>query len=161
MLYSTNTFLAYSISERYYGGVHFFWCAPNFDSSSTGFLNVSRSPPSSSPAELYEDFSHDIARGDRNSNRVSQNRSGILTGATDFLSRNAITRKQFDEIVAIVRAAELQDFRPLLFVGAYRDLRKYLRSVAISKRAHPLSQEFIAQGVRREKFDVIEFPRRR
>lgn len=160
VLYSTNTFLAFSISERYYGGVHFFWCTPHFDSGSIGPLGVSRSPPSSSPAELYEDLTHDIARGDRNSNRVKQNRSGIITGAAAYRSRGAITSKQFNEIVAIVRAAELQDFRPLLFIGAYNDLKKYLKTVAVSKRAHPFSEEFIAQGVPRSKFDVIVFPGR-
>jgi hypothetical protein len=161
ILYSTNTFLAYSISEKYYGSLHYFWCTPHFDSNSLGALSTSKSAPSSSPAELYEDLIRDILRGDRHSTRVTQNRSGIITGATVSLSRKFIARKQFNEIVEIVRAAELKDFRPLLFVGAYDHLKKYLRTVAVSKRANPLSDEFIAQDVRRDRFDVIELPWRR
>jgi hypothetical protein len=31
ILYSVNSWLAYIINERYYGGEHFVWCAPVFD----------------------------------------------------------------------------------------------------------------------------------
>jgi hypothetical protein len=160
ILYSTNTYLAYSISESYYR-THFFWCTPYFDPRSAPSLSVARPPPSASPAELYEGFAEDIARSDKRSPRVAQNRSGIVAGATAHKERRRITTKQFNEIVEIVRAAELQDFRPLLFVAAYVELKKHLKRVPVSKLAHPFSQEFIADGVRRSGFDVITLPGRR
>src|SRR5215813_9317646 len=115
LLYSTNTYLAYSISERYYDRTHYFWCAPQFDGRTVVTGTVL--PPTSSPAELYEAFSMDIARNDRHSDKVRQNRAGIIAGATSFHKRGRITSKQLKEIVEIVKAAQLPDFRPLLFVA--------------------------------------------
>ncbi len=42
ILYSTNTWLAYKIAERFYGDMHYVWCAPFFDSESLprNFFNV-------------------------------------------------------------------------------------------------------------------------
>ena len=157
ILYSTNTFLAYSISEKYYGNVHYFWCAPYFDPRQASTLSVSL-PPTSSPAELYEDLLKDIFRGDNHSPRVAQNKSGILAGATAHKNRRKITTVQFNEIVEIVRAAQLQDFKPLLFVAPYTRLGKKLKPVPVPKRAHPLSAEFVAEGIPRSHFDAIILP---
>jgi hypothetical protein len=157
-LYSTNTYLAYSISEQYYDQKHYFWCAPHFDGRSISPL-VTPQPPTSSPAELYEGFAADIQRGDLHSSRVGQNRTGIIAGATQHKLHGRITGRQFNEIVEIVRAAQLQDFRPLLFIADLDGLKKNLKLVPVTKRAHPLSREYVAQRVKRTAFDVIELPR--
>ncbi len=156
ILYSTNTFLAYSIAEKYYDQTHYFWCTPCFDPRTAPALSVSL-PPTASPAELYEDFANDIERSDRHSPRVGQNRTGIMAGATAHKNRGHITKKQFTEIFQIVHAAQLQDFRPLLFVAAVQALKPYVKTVPVTERAHPLAQEFVAEGVPRAKFDVIAF----
>ncbi len=158
-LYSTNTYLAYSISEQYYDHKHYFWCAPHFDGRSIPVLTTPQ-PPTSSPAELYEAFAGDIQRGDLHSSRISQNRMGIIAGATQHKKGGRITGRQFSEIVEIVRAAQLQDFRPLLFIADLDRLKKNLKIVPVTKRAHPLSREYIARQVKKAAFDVIELPRR-
>jgi hypothetical protein len=158
ILYSTNTFLAFSIAERYYAQKHYFWCTPHFDARAASALAVSL-PPTASPAEIYEGLFQEVSRGDLHSGRVAQNRSGILAGATMHKDRGEISAEHFDEIVEIVRAAQIQDFRPLLYVAPFDRLKDNLKRVPISARAHPLSAEYVAENVHRRKFDVIELPR--
>jgi hypothetical protein len=159
VLYSTNTLLAYSVSEKYYKCIHYFWCSPYFDPHSAP-LSVSL-PPTSSPAEVYNSLYEEVTRGDMHSAKIAQNRSGIVAGATIHKSNNTITSDEFDEIVQIVQAAQVQDFKPLLFVAPYERLKGNIKKVAISARSHPLSSEYVADNVHRSDFDVIELPRRR
>lgn len=161
ILYSTNSFLAFSIAERFYKRRHYFWCAPVFDPRLESKLASTTLPPTSSPAELYERFSEDIARSDHHSPRIAQNRSGIVAGAEAQKRRGTISDAEYDEIVDVVGQAQLPDFRPVLFVAPFAQLKVYLRSVTVSRRAHPLSSEQIAENVPRRNFDVIEIPVRR
>ena len=72
VLYSTNTWLAYAIAERYYGGVHFAWCSPVYNGTTAEpHVNI---PPSSSPAELYRSLWNQVGRGERHSDTINNNR---------------------------------------------------------------------------------------
>lgn len=156
VLYSASSWLAYVIAERYYGGNHYIWCTPHFDPSSVPSINYTV-PPSSSPAEIYRNLREDVKRGDRHSAKIAANKAGILRGMEFKLASGDITPEQASEIASIVDAAEPQDFRPLIFVVPFILVEKSLRSVPVSQRAHPLSDEFIIDRLPREHFDVIDF----
>jgi hypothetical protein len=61
ILYSTNTWLAFNIAERYYRGRHYIWCTPFFngrsDKGEAEFV-----PPTSCPWEIYRSLYGEMAR---------------------------------------------------------------------------------------------------
>lgn len=75
LLYSTSTWLAYAIAERYYGGVHYAWCSPVYDGTTAeSHINI---PPTSSPAEIYRLLLHEVSRGERHGKAIENNREGL------------------------------------------------------------------------------------
>ena len=47
----------------------------------------------------------------------------------------------------------------MLYVIPWRTVAKLVEEVAIERRAHPLSVEYIIAGLPRRHFDLLEFPR--
>jgi len=156
-MYSVNTFIAFSISEQYYRRTHYFWCSPTFDDKSAALSGV-KLPPSSCPAEIYAGMRNAVVRGDRHSPLVAQNKSGILNGASVKLNSGQISQQDYDDITEIVKVAEIADFRPLLFVAPFSAIKNKCRKVPVSTRASPFSVEYIADGVHRHSFDILELP---
>jgi hypothetical protein len=113
ILYSTNTWLAYKISERYYGELHYVWCAPVFDAESDFSGEVMLST-TSNPVTIYRNLRDETRTGDRHSAKVQGNKVGILRGATRKRTAGLITESQERDIVAIVDRAETMDLRPPL-----------------------------------------------
>jgi hypothetical protein len=155
VLYSTNTWLAYMISQRYYGCEHYVWCTPYFDPSRSGDRD-SAVPPSSSPFELYRSLASDVARRDHHSKKVEENRAGILRGANAKRQAGIIDEKHEKEIVSIVALADWADFRPLIYVIPYTVVSDRIREPPPEDKAHPLSAEYIVDRLPRDCFDVIE-----
>jgi hypothetical protein len=155
-LYSTATWLGYKINEQDYGGVHYVWCTPHFDPRSP-FLGVASAvPPTSSPKAIYQSLFAEVEAGDRHSAKIAQNRLGIQRGADVQFRKGSITESARDEILAIVEAAEVRDFRPLLLVIPYALVAMKIRQVPIKDRAHPLSEEYNLERLPRDAFDVLE-----
>jgi hypothetical protein len=157
LLYSASTWLAYSIAERFYGGIHYAWCSPFFDGS-TAALHVNV-PPSSSPAEIYWSLWQETRRGERHSEAMRTNRRGILAGARAKAAAGVVTPAQVLEIRKIVNAAHPREFRPLLFVIPFAGVEDLVSEVPVSKRAHPLSIELRVAALPRDRFDVLELRR--
>lgn len=158
LLYSTNTWLAYMIAQRFYRGEHYAWCNPLFNSKTSPPTDYSI-PPTSSPCEIYSSLLADVQKGDRNSPKIKQNKLGILKGAVYKKRAGVISSRQKNEITAVVERAETQDFRPLIFVIPYSLVVDLLRKVPVRNRAHPLSDEYIIDRLPREGFDIIDFSR--
>jgi hypothetical protein len=68
-----------------------------------------------------------------------------------------INSRQRKEIYAIVKEAEILNFRPLLYVIPFSPVAKRAISVPIHERAHPFSIEYIIENLSRKSFDVIEY----
>ncbi len=119
VLYSTNTWLAYQIAERYYRGEHYVWCTPFFngrsDKGDAGFV-----PPASCPSEIYRCLHAESRAGDRHSTKIQQNREGIVRGAEEKRDAGAISEDEKTEIESIVEMAAIRDFEPLLYVVSSR-----------------------------------------
>jgi hypothetical protein len=152
LLYSTNTWLAYSISERYYGRKHWVWCGCEFCPSAE-----SPTPPSSSPIEIYRRLLSDVRKGDRHSLSVRKNVTGLLRGVSAKRKSGEISDREEHAIKVILRSAQVQDFRPLIYVIPHLLVSDALEEVPVRDRAHPLSEEYILPALRRDAFDVLEF----
>ena len=113
--------------------------------------------PTSCPLEIYKHLHEEVSRGDKHSLKIKENKIGILRGAEIKQSQGVINEDQKAEIAAIIDVAETIDFRPLVYVVPYDKVSRLVRGVAVSDRAHPLSEEYIIENLPRATFDVIEF----
>ena len=158
LLYSVNTWLAYNVSVRYYGGVHYVWCSPVFSARNhPGFQATP--PPTSCPSDIYHSLAEEVRRRDGHSAKIAENRSGLIAGAQKKHSAGTITADELRDIEEIAAAADCADFRPLLYVIPFADVSHLLKEVPVSKRAHPLSPEYIIEELPTELFDAIELER--
>lgn len=156
VLYSTNSWLAYRINQRYYGQEHYVYCSPFFSARSRTPQDLTN-PVTTQPAHIYRRFREEAESGDLHGPTISGNRIGIIRGANAKESDSVISAAERVEIHAIVRQAETRDFRPLLYVIPFASLEADLDDVPVSQRAHPLSEEYIIRGLPRSQFDVLEF----
>lgn len=154
LLYSTTTWLAYTIAERFYGGIHYAWCSPYYDGriAAEGVAI----PPSSSPAELYWNMAQDAARGDRHSGLIERNRKGIIAGARAKRDSGVIDEATRLTIEGMVKAGNPSEFRPLLLVMPFDHVRGTAREVPARERAHPLSVEYRIEALDRTCFHALE-----
>ena len=113
-------------------------------------------PPTSTPCEIYHNLEAEVRAGDRHSAKISQNKIGIAKGATVKRSAGQITKEKEQEIMDILGASEIRDFRPLLYIIDYSLALPLLSDVPIKERAHPLSVEYIIESLPRTYFDMIE-----
>lgn len=154
VLYSTKSWLAYIIAERYYRSEHHVWCTPYFDPSSVSELDYTV-PPSSSPSAIYRTLRDDVRTGDKHSAKIESNKVGIQRGATHMVNRGVIAKEQQEDILSIVEEADANSFRPLILVIPFMLVRNLCKEPPPSQRAHPLSDEFIIERLPRNRFDVI------
>jgi hypothetical protein len=158
ILYSTNTWLAYNINEHYYHGQHYVWCSRYFDAKSLPAHRYSL-PPTSSPSEIYNDLEKAVVNGDLHNSKIQANKIGILNGAAVKRLAGLISAEQQREIAEVVGAAQILDFRPLLYVIPISLVADSIKDVPISGRAHPLALEVVIECLSGTCFDVIELPR--
>lgn len=69
ILYSAVTKLAYVLGQKYYGEVHYIWCAPRCAPDPYSFSN----PPSSDPVKIYWRYYDDVSGGDEHSGLIETN----------------------------------------------------------------------------------------
>ncbi len=97
-----------------------------------------------------------MVAGDLHSAKIAQNKSGIQRGADVKLTAGVINRAKHIEILEIVAAAQISDFRPIIFVIPVTPIASLLRRVEVKKRANPMSEEYIVESLPRKLFDAIE-----
>lgn len=154
ILYSANTWLAYAIAERFYGGMHYAWCSPVYDGTTAArHVNV---PPSSSPAEIYRALLEDSRRGERHSELFAKKLDGVCKGALLRAQSGAISPEQEREIREMVGGARASELRPVLYVIPYAGVRDRIAEVPVSERAHPFSVEYRIYSLPRACFDLLE-----
>jgi hypothetical protein len=158
VMYSTNTRLAFMLNQKYYGQQHYVYCCPYFDPRQVSDLEHS-TPPSSSPFELFGAFGSEAFRSDRHGARIALNKAGLRRGAVAKVAAGVITPAQQADVFQIIETAEAALFRPLLYVIPFAVVETKIRAVPLADKAHPLSEEYIIDGLTRPEFDVVEFPR--
>lgn len=155
LLYSANTWLAYTISQTYYGGEHYVWCNPHLNSRWLP-AGLAPLPPSSSPGDIYLVLHADIQGGDLHSAKIEQNRDGILRGAVIKRAAGIISERQQADIKGIVASSGLRDFRPLLFIISFGPIANRVEVVPLARRASLFHEEYTIERLPRALFDVIE-----
>lgn len=156
VLYSTNVFLKFHIQQQYRGDVHYVWCSENFDSRTVAaYSSGSLVPPSSNPADIYRALLEDVKRGDRHSAKIAAQRASFEKLAFAWLAAGEITSEQKDEIIYMVEHADMNHWRPLLYVVPRIPVEPRLKPVPMNKRAG-LGPEYIIEDLRRSEFDLIE-----
>lgn len=158
LLYSVNTWLAYNISVRYYGGVHYVWCSPIFSDRNHPKYHATP-PPTSCPSDIYHSLAEEVRRRDAHSAKIAENRSGLVSGAQKKHIAGIITDDEIHEIEEIAAAADCADFRPLLYLIPFAGVSHLLKEVPVADRAHPLSPEYIIEELPTELFDTIDLER--
>jgi hypothetical protein len=150
LLYSINSWLSYKIAEAYFQDVHYVWCSP--------FFNATRiNPPSSNPIDIYNNLRSDVDGKDRHSSKIEQIRAGIIKGANIKKNHGIITEEQEQEIIEIVNAAEIEDFRPLIYIIPTEKVEKIVKQVSVKYKADKFSQEYIIEELHKNMFDIIDF----
>lgn len=156
VLYSTQTWLAYVIAEKYYNHTHYAWCSPHFSQElKVGYDSIA--PPTSTPLDIYARLLEDVNRRDKHSSKVEKNKVGILRGANLKRKSGIITESHWRDIVTVVDIAETSDFKPLIYVIPFHKVRALVKSVPVMDRAHPLSEEYIIEALPSDCFDIISF----
>ena len=156
ILYSANTWLAYTISKKFYRDEHWVWCSPHFDAGSISRRDYTN-PPSSTPGAIYEELRNATSRGDQHNSKIAANKVGLLKGIIAKKNAGVINEQQAKEIESIIDMAQLIDFRPLMYViPAKNEVLSRLTEVPVRDRAHPLSIEYVIENLPREWFDIIE-----
>jgi hypothetical protein len=156
LLYSTNTWLAYSISNRYYGGRHWIWCSPFYRQNE---IAAAAFPPSAIPGSIYDRLYEDVVSGDGHSAWIAQNRAGLMKGAECKQQEGVISEAQKEEIIAIAKDAEIANFKPLLYVIPAARVTGVVRTVPPPQRAHPMSVEYIIEALTVADFDLLDVRR--
>ena len=149
ILYSINTWLSFKIAEHFYSNNHYVWCSPIFNAKGIN-------PPSSDPFEICHGLLKDVEGRDKHSAKISLNKSGILAGADIQLKNKIITDSQRLDIIDTVSIAEVEDFRPLIFVIPLDSVRGIAKTANVKLTAGLFSKEFIIDKLPRDKFDVID-----
>jgi hypothetical protein len=154
LLYSTNTWLAYAVAERFYGGIQLAWCSPVYDGlRAAAHVNI---PPTASPAEIYRILLEESRRGEQHSTMIRRNREGIKRGAKAKRAFGIITEAVEKEIHQMLKRSGIGDSRPVLFIIPFEKVRRIAVEVPVQKRAHPFSIEYRIEALPRDCFDMIE-----
>lgn len=154
LLYSTNTWLAYAIAERYYDGVHFAWCSPVYDGrKADAHVNI---PPSSSPGDIYRLLSDEVERGEQHSSILENKSQGLLRGAHARRNEGIIGDADFANVERTIKTSSLNDLRPVLYVIPYDRVRGTVVEASVEERAHPFSVEYKVNPLSRDCFDMLE-----
>jgi hypothetical protein len=154
LLYSTNTWLSYAIAERFYKSVHWVWCSPFFRQDSK--LSITSMPPSAIPGEIYDRLYDDVASGDKHSAWIEKNRVGLLKGAFAKKKEGIITNRAEKEIISMIHVADIQSFRPLLYIIPFSKVARSVKEVPVEQRAHPMSIEYRIKKLPRFAFHALE-----
>jgi hypothetical protein len=158
LYYSTNTYLAYWLSETFYNSKHFVWCSPVFDPEILNdYDNRKNIPPSSSPYKIYVAFFEDVARIDSHSSKIRENKSGLKKGAIIQRSLNLIDDADLVKITKIIDTAPMNYFRPLIYLIPKPAVQHKVIEVEVEISANPLSVEYQIIDLKSNEFEIIEF----
>lgn len=158
ILYSTNTTLAFTINETYYGRKHYVWCSSYFNRAAAA-STVYTNPPSSSPERLYQRFAEAAELGDYHSYEIKGNVTGLKKGAVARNRQGVISDAKKAEIFAIIGDAKrrnIMKFMPLLYVIPFALVKNMVYRPTIKNRANSLSDEYIISDLPGNYFDALD-----
>jgi hypothetical protein len=157
LLYSTNVKLKYDIQCRFRGNIHYVWCSENYDSRALArHAPGAGTPPTSNPAEIYEQLKAACSRQDRHDAKIVQQIAGIKARAVEWEKSAQITTTIRDEIIYLADHATFKDWQPLLYVIPSALVDSRLQVVPVALRASPVEMEFIIPDLKSDEFHILE-----
>lgn len=147
ILYSVGTYLAYIISRRYYGNVHYVWCTTKF--------NDLEQPPTSNPCKICRGYLEQIVTGDRHAKEIERNIMGIIKGAKKKFNVGIIDKKEYNAIRETVSTADYELFFPVLYIIDGRKVKNKCREVPEAERASDNSVEYVIENLEENEFEAI------
>ena len=147
--------LKFKINERYLG-YHYVWCSPVFEASAVGRGTLGADQPGSSdPATIYRRLHDDVSRRDRHANEVDRQRASVKSTALYLAAEGRISDGVAAEIAEIASAADLFDFRPVLYAIPYEPVSDRVQLVQVEKRAS-IEPEYVIADLKQGEFQMIE-----
>lgn len=158
ILYSTNPWFATDIAERYRGGSYFAWVYECFDTATAPAGSAAALiAPSSNPRRIYGLLAEECAAEEAHSPTIKGHKKTFSRLAKEWVADGSLSKDQYDEILASVRATSWRIWRPVLYIIPRNPIEAAgrLRSVPRSARAG-YGPELQVQGLTRNEFDIIE-----
>jgi hypothetical protein len=156
LLWSTNTLLKNRIQQRFLGDKHYVWCSPTFEAAALGRYALGYGqPPTSDPCTIYRQLREAVIRRDEHDPKIQAQKGTLKALAVDLQLAGTLTEDARDEIVAMVNASQLADWRPLIYVIPYAPVAARAELVPRPKRASH-EPEYIIRDLEIAEFDIIE-----
>ena len=159
MLYSTNSFLKFSIRQRYYGDSHFVWCSECFDSRTQGsYAAASLTAPSSNPCQIYSELLNGSKQKDLHCQKINLQKAAILAITDKDHQAGLLSQVTKEDIVYQVTHADFDSWRPLLYIIPRASIVPATRIVPVPRQScASQGDEFTISDLKAGEFDVIEF----
>jgi hypothetical protein len=156
VLYSTQTYLKFRIQQDFIGK-HRVWCSQVFDAEKQNPYELgSGQAPTSDPKAIFKDlWAAAVTKPDDHNAKITGQRTVLLGLAVSWCVDGLIAEDDRDEIVAIVQAARITEWRPLLFVIPFALVEKRVINVPRKDRASS-EPEYIVPDLVTNEFDIIE-----
>lgn len=146
LYYSTQSILAHRISERYFKGKFFVYCAEAYDP---------QNPASSSPAQLYQLFRMIAETDDRGNPKVVDHKTKLKANARRMLAEGKLRREEYDELVWEINYARAHDFAPILYLILRNAVSHKITPVSIRRAASVDSREYKIEDMLIDDFETI------
>ncbi|WP_080055308.1 hypothetical protein [Spirosoma aerolatum] len=155
-LYSVNCYIKYYIQKVYYNDIHFVWCSDQYDSrKEPAHSPSSLVPPTSNPAEIYNDLKEAVRRGDRHNYKILEQRTNLKNYAAKSASNGTITDDQRDEIIYLADSDLNDIWRPLVYVIPKAAVLSRIELVPLAQRAG-MGPEYRIKDLKGTEFTIIE-----
>lgn len=155
ILFSTNTYLKFSLQERH-RGEHHVWCSPTFAAEKLDkYALGAGTPPSSDPATIYRDLREAVLKTDEHCGKIVDQRKTLTALAIEWCKAGHITDTVRDDIVTSVEKAPFNYWRPLVYAIPYGGVAGRVKEVPRKDRAS-IEPEYIIPDLKRAEFEIIE-----
>lgn len=155
VLYSVSCRLAYKIANEFYKGVHYVWCAPEFNSS--------MQPHTSNPKDICSKYLRAIkARegyADTHDPYIDDKKAGILRGADAKKNAKVINDKQYKAIRRMISDSRYEDFFPVIYIiplAVFPDIENRCIEVPREDCASESSTEYKISDLASNEFTLID-----
>jgi hypothetical protein len=161
ILYSTNPWFATEVAEKYRGGIYFAWVCEYFDTNTAPSSSAAaRIAPSSNPRRISQLLAEECEGEEGHSPTIQGHKKTFGRLAKEWLAKNEVTKDQYDEIIASVRAKSWKIWKPVLYVIPRQPIELAGRLLSVPRDARgAYGPELQILDLRRDEFDIIVIER--
>jgi hypothetical protein len=150
--------MKYRIQRDFFNNEHYVWCSPEFDSSVLNrYARGASTPPSSDPKTIYTELAEAARRRDEHASKIESQKAALPALAESAFAGGRLTEADRDEIVTLVKLAQLVDWRPLLYVIPCTPTIKSRATLVPREKRASHEEEFIVSDLQASEFHILEF----